>query len=355
MLRSLLTALVAAHLVTGCGGSQAPEGFSPVALNLPTIAAERQTMPRERSWDGVVEAVDKATLSAQTRGRVLELAFDVNDYVEAGEVVVRFSDVEQQSVLRSAQAAVAAAQAEFDEAEAEFKRISEVFERKLVARAQLDQATARRDASRARLDAARASQRDATQQVDYTVVRAPYPGILTERHVEIGESVQPGQPLVSGLSLNRLRVNVQIPQGDVGAVRELGQAWVLLDDGRRIPAQRVVVFPYADAATHSFSVRLELAEAETGLQPGMTVKSVFKLGEVERLLVPTRALVQRGELSAVYVQGGDGRPQLRQVRVGAHYEDRIEILAGLSAGEAVVGDPLAALAALNGQQGALPR
>jgi RND family efflux transporter MFP subunit len=343
--RSWLAAGLLAAALTACGGD-APE---PARAALPdpglaTVVAGIERAPRERVWDGVVEAVNQATLSAQTRGRVLELLYDVNDYVEAGAVVVRFTDVEQRSGRRQAEAAVAAAQAAYDEAQADHARIAEVFERRLVARAQLDQATARRDAARAGLESARAAMREAGEQVDYTVIKAPYSGILTERHVQVGESVQPGQPLVSGLSLDRLRVGVQVPQGDVLAIREHAQAWLLLDGGDRLAAERVVVFPYADADSHSFQVRVELPQARTGLHPGMTVKVAFMLGEGERLLLPASAVVRRSEITGAYVVGDDHDVRLRQLRLGHRFGDRIEVLAGLAPGERVAADPAAALA-----------
>lgn len=329
-------------VLAACGGD--PDGTSQArpAPDFDTFTVERQLAPRERSWDGVVEAVHQATLSAQTGGRVLELPFDVNDYVEAGEVVVRFTDVEQQSGQRRAQASLSAAQAAFNEAEADFRRISEVFERQLVSRSQYDQSVARRDSARAQLDAARAAVREAGEMVDYTVVRAPYSGILTERFVEVGETVGPGQPLVAGLSLDRLRVQVEVPQSDIAAIRRHGRAWVVLDHGRRIEAEQVIVFPYADPLTHSFRVRLELPEADTGLQPGMTAKVAFMLDEGERLGVPVSALVQRSEVTAVYVVDDAGRVVLRQIRPGHRFDDHIEVLAGLSGGERVAADPLAA-------------
>ncbi|MDP1697802.1 MAG: efflux RND transporter periplasmic adaptor subunit [Xanthomonadaceae bacterium] len=339
------TGLALLWALAGCG-STAPE--IPVATASPALAeltVQPETAPRERIWDGVVEAVNQATLSAQTGGRVLELPYDVNDYVPAGAVVVRFTAVEQQSGQRRAQAGLAAAQAAATEAEANYQRIAEVFAKKLVARAQLDQATAQRDAARAALESARAAVREAGEQVDYTVIRAPYSGILTQRHVELGETVRPGQPLVSGLSLNQLRVNVEIPQSDMLAVREHDKASVLLADGKRLAAERMVVFPFADPASHSFKVRLELPDAETGLQPGMTVKAAFVIGAAERLLLPLSALVRRSEISGVYVLGEHG-PQLRQLRLGHRYGERVEVLAGLDAGERIALDPNAARLAL---------
>lgn len=339
-------ALAGLLALAGCGRPPEP-GAASAAPPLETLTVQPSAAVRERVWDGVVEAVNQATLSAQTGGRVVELPFDVNDYVQAGQVVVRFTDVEQQAGRRRAQAALNAAQAASTEAEADYRRIAEIYARKLVAKAQLDQAVARRDSAAAALEAARAALREAGEQVDYTVIRAPYSGILTQRHVELGETVRPGQPLVSGLSLNRLRVNVEIPQSDMAAIRAQGRAAVLLGEARRIEAERVVIFPFADPATHSFKVRLELPEAETGLQPGMTVKAAFVLGQAERLLVPASVLLRRSEVAAVYVIDGR-RVGLRQVRLGHRYGGEVEVLAGLRAGERIAADPVAARAWLAG-------
>jgi len=340
-----------AFALAACSGAEAPAPTA-AAVSFETLVVQPEMAASERTWDGVVEAVNQATLSAQTGGRVLELPFDVNDYVEAGQVVVRFTDVEQVSAQRRAAADVNAAQAAFTEAEAAFKRSEELVARQLLARANLDQVRARRDAARAALESARAGVSEAGEQVDYTVIKAPYSGILTARHVEVGEAVRPGQPLVSGLSLNLLRVNAEVPQGDITAIRTHRAAAVLLPDGRRIEAAKVVVFPYADDKTHSFKVRVELPDAETGLQPGMTVKTTFKTGEAERMLLPTSALVTRGELTAVYVVGENNRVSLRQIRLGHRYGVRVEVLAGLASGEHVAADPLAALAHLATAPGA---
>jgi RND family efflux transporter MFP subunit len=345
-LRPFCLALVAAFAVGACARPEADAPGAGPEVPFETLRVETRDSARERRWDGVVEAVNQATLSAQTAGRVLELPFDVNDYVEAGQVVVRFTDVEQVSVQRRATAAVSSAQAAAAEAEADFKRIGELVAKQLLARAALDQARARRDSARAALDAARAGVSEAGEQVDYTVIRAPYSGILTERHVEVGEAVRPGQPLVSGLSLDRLRVNVEVPQSDIAAIREHGAAAVLLSDGRRVVAERVTVFPYADPATHSFKVRVELPVADTGLQPGMTVKTAFKTGDTRHLWVPRSALVTRSEVTAVYVVDARNRVTLRQVRLGHREGEEVEVLAGLSDGDRIAADPVAALSHL---------
>jgi RND family efflux transporter MFP subunit len=328
--------------LSACGGSPPPAAGTPAAAALERIEVVLEQAPDERIWDGVVEAVNQATLSAQTAGRVVELPFDVDDYVPAGAIVARFTDVEQQAGQRQARAQLAAAQAAAREADADYTRNAEIYQRRLIAKAQLDASTARRDAARAALDAAQAAVRGSSEQVDYTVIRAPYSGIVVKRHVQVGESVRPGQALISGISLASLRVQAEVPQSDIAAIREHQRASVVLDNGaRRIEARAVVPFPFADPQTHTFKVRIELPEQETGLSPGMTVKVAFAVGTAPRLLLPASALVQRGEVSAVYAFDGE-RIGLRQVRLGHRTGARVEVLAGLSAGDQIAADPIAA-------------
>ena len=299
-----------------------------------------------RVLDGTVEAVHQATLSAQTSGRVAEVLFDVNDYVEAGSVLVRFTNTEQKAALDQAEANLEAARAAFKQAEAEYQRIKGVFERKLVSKSDMDRVTSQRDAARARLKAAESAVESARQQYEYTIVRAPYAGIVTKRFIEKGESVHPGQPLMAGLSLDRLRVQVDVPQSMVLPIRKKKQAEIWLDESgsRTLAGEKVTIFPFADPQAKTFRVRVDLPQAETGLFPGEFVKTAFVTETVERLLVPWKAVMVRSELVSVYVMDEAGRVSLRQVRVGQRHGERVEVLSGLKAGERVVLDPVAAAA-----------
>ncbi|MEO7062196.1 MAG: efflux RND transporter periplasmic adaptor subunit [Dokdonella sp.] len=322
----------------------------PQAANMPPPALESSTLhaqalPTEQTWDGVIEAVNQVVIAAQTNARVLELPYDVNDTVAKGAVLVRFSDVEQKSARGAAQAQIASAQAAYTEAVASYDRFAAMYPKGFVAKAQLDQERARRDSAHAALQSARAQLGQIGQQLDYTVLRAPYAGIITRRYVQVGEAVQAGpptpQPLIALASLHDLRVTVQVPQSAVAAIREFNAAEIVLDDGRRVAAAKVTVFPYADPDTHSSSVRLELPRDVSGLYPGMTVKVAFANGNEKRLLLPDSALVRRGELVGVYVLS-EHAVALRQVRTGSRYGDKIEMLSGIEDGERIATDPAAA-------------
>jgi RND family efflux transporter MFP subunit len=215
-----------------------------------------------------------------------------------------------------------------------------MFENGTVAKARYDQARANLDAARARLESARAGVASADEQLDYTVVRAPYAGIVSERHVEVGEMVRPGEPLMSGLSLQSLRVSVDVPQSMIEPIRRIGKARIYVGE-QEIEGVRLTFFPIADPVSNTFRVRVDLPEGAVTLYPGMFVKAGFVIGETERLLIPEQAIVTRSELTAVYVVDGND-VQLRQVRTGRQYGDQVEVLAGLADGERVALDPLQA-------------
>jgi hypothetical protein len=111
---------------------------------------------------------------------------------------------------------------------------------------------------------------------------------------------------------------------------------------RRVESSAVTLFPAAQPETNTFRARIELPKDVEGLAPGMFVKVGLVTGEAERLLVPRSAIVERSEMRGVYVVAPDGRVTLRQVRLGHARGERVEILAGLVAGERVALDPVAA-------------
>ncbi len=317
------------------------------ATELPfeTVEATYQRVVREQVFDGVVEAIKQTTVSAQTSGRVLEVFYDVDDFVNKDDVVARLRDKDQRARLEQAKAAMAEAQARHTEADAEYKRIQGVYEKKLVSKAEFDRAKAERGAALARLEAAQAKLDQAREQLNYTLIRAPYSGIVTKRHIEVGETVQPGQQVMSGVSLEKLRVKVAIPQRLIHAVRSLGKARAFVNgpEARAIDATRLTFFPYADGRTNTFDVRVELPEGVTGLFPGMFVKVGFVTGEKRRLVVPIEAIVYRSEVTGVYVVRPDDTVGFRHIRQGRPTgEGEIEVLAGLESGERVALQPLQA-------------
>lgn len=348
--------MAALAMLAACGddsSSNAPAAAVAAAPTLDSQIVSRQAVARELWLDGRVEAVQHATVSAQTPSRVVELPVDVGDPIEPGQVIVRLRDVGARAQSHSAEAAVVEARARYAEAELAYRRALDVYERKLIARSQFDRADTEYKAAEARLEAAKAAAREAGEGLAYTVVRAPYAGIVLQRHVEVGEAVMPGSALLTGVSLDQLRVAVDVPEAFIAAVRRAQRARIVLSDGASLEATRLRIPPGADAQTHSFHVLAELPAAVAGLFPGTLVKTAFVVGSHEQLVIPPSALMRRGEFSGVYVIDPQGRLRLRYLRVGAETpEGALTVLSGLVDGERIAVDAVVAARHYQDQQAA---
>lgn len=320
------------------------------SAELVTQRVEMRELAREYRLDGIVEAVSRTTVSAQTQGQVREILFDVDDFVEKDAVVARIKDTEHRARLAQASAELKAAEARLEQAREEHARISDLYRQKNVSESAMDQAEADLTAAQAALEAASAGLEQAREQLDYTQIRAPYSGIVTHRHVEIGETLAPGQPVMTGISLDQLRVIVDVPQSIIASVRGGGAARVYLDEGEPVESTRITVFPFADPGSNTFKVRLDLPPDLPELFPGMLVKTGFEIGARQELVAPSKAVVRRSELTALYVVDERGQVGLRQVRLGRALKDAVVVLAGLEAGERVALDPIAAGLALRAQR-----
>lgn len=324
--------------------------YAPQALagnNLDTTEVERAILNREFRIDGNVEAINKATVSAQTGGTIQKILVDVDDYVKKGSVIIQLKDVTQQAKLKKAVAAEKEANAHLSQATDEFVRVKDVYAKKVVSKSKMDDVKHALAAAKARLESATANLEEAREQLSYTRVKAPYSGIVTKRHVEVGEAVQPGTKLMTGVSLDELRVNVDVPQSLIEKIRLHDTAFVTIDaadndEPVKVEVEKITVFPIADRASNTFKVRLDLPQGTEGLFPGMFVKTALVTGEKQVLMLPRQCVVRRSEVTAVYVISDDGSVGFRQVRMGSVSGDSQVVLSGLDAGEKVALDPLAA-------------
>ncbi len=316
--------------------------------SLMTTPVIKQSIVKTVRFNGVVEAINQGTMTAQTEGQVEEIFYDVNDAVEKGSLIIRLKDNQQQANLAQAKATKHESQALLAAAKQEYLRSKDLYAKKLLPKSDLDNATAALKAAQARLEAADAGLLQAQEQLGYTRLKAPYSGIVTQRHIEIGEVAHPGQPLITGLSLDRLRVNVNVPQSLISKIHSSNKIKIELPDGRVVIPTSQTIFPYADSASNTVQVRLPLPEKTQNLLPGMFVKASFHVGQQQVLSVPLSSLVQRSELTALYMVS-KGQITLRRVTIGEQFNDQVILRSGVTANEEVAIDPIAAGIAIKQQ------
>lgn len=304
------------------------------------------------SSEGLVEAARQSTVSAQISGRVKEINFDVGDRVSKGQVIVRIDEREAVQALAGSQAQVLQAQANAQNAKASYERSKQLFAQKFISQAALDKAQADYKVAMAQAAASEAGVGQASLARDYTSVIAPYGGVVAARLVELGEMVMPGKPLMTGFDPSEMRVVVSVPQYQLAAIGAKPEVVVEAPSlNRWIKAASSTVQPLADARTHSTQVRVYLPANEPGVYPGMFVRAHFVIGKAQKLVMPSNAVLRRGEVVAAYVVDAKNNVHLRQIRVGeTAAEGWIEVLSGLKADEKVAVEPVKAGMLVGGQR-----
>ncbi len=311
---------------------------------LKTAPVEMRDMDLSYTAEAVVEAVRQSTVSAQIAGRIVDLRFDVGDYVKKGQVIARIDERAATQAEAASVAQVREAQAALANARAQYERSKQLLAQKFISQAALDKAQADYRAAQARVTALLAGAGAAATERSFATIVAPYSGVVSARYVELGEMATPGKPLLTGFDPSSLRVVATVPQAQVAAIQAGARARVELpSSGKWIDVKNILVVPSADPRTHTTRIRLELPEDVRGVYPGVYARAHFVTGSALRLLVPRAAVVHRSEVTGVYVVDDKGAARLRQVRLGeAANENYIEVLAGLKPGERVALDPVRA-------------
>ena len=325
-------------LLAACGNKIEPgqteaERQSITGLQFEKVAA--QNVPGQDFFIGTSESTDRGVLAARIDGRVGRLKVQVGDAVQAGQLLLTIEQNTVNDRLAEAQGSREAAVARLDLAEKTYQRYEQLAKAEAVTPQELDRVTAEREQARQNLQAASAGVAQARTGVSYNQLSAPYAGKISERLVESGSTVMPGTPLLvierSGVAQARL----SLPEALMGQI-VLGEEMQL-----EIPAlQRTIrgvvaeIQPSSDPSTRSFSIKLKLP-ADANVTPGLFVRAQRRTGTSPALLIPRTALVQRGQLTGVFVLEANIL-HFRLVKTGTPRGDKVEILSGLTAGETIV-------------------
>lgn len=293
------------------------------------------------SYDGVVEAERQAQMAAQVSGTVMEIRVHPGDRVKAGQVLLRLDDQQAHQASAAGSAQVQAAQATLTEASQEEHRQQQLFAQGYISQAALDRAEARFHSAQAVAQAQQAQASESRTAAGYYVLRAPFDGVVADIPAHVGDMAQPGRLLLNFYDPAHLRVTTQLPQS-VAATVDNQRTRLELVAGQ-IPEQWVkpaslTVLPTVDPLSHTVEVRLGLA-GQNLPRPGTFVRVWLPgSGAANILRVPLSAVVQRAEMTGVYVRDSQGRALLRQVRLGRVMGSEVQVLTGIGAQDVVISD-----------------
>lgn len=326
MNRALLAGF-ALLLLAGCSRRETATAavLPPVAVQTAVVAAERISLTLDTP--ATVRPASRATISAKITGTIADFPHGLGQGVAAGAVLLRLNAPEVDARVRQTQAQLA-------EADRNVERTRTLVTKGVNAPETL------RDAED-RLRFAQAALAEAEAMLAYAEVRAPFAGVVTEKHVLPGDLAVAGQPLLALESTQHLRAEGAVPERAAAALR-IGDALdVLLDDSTAPVSGRIEEISGA-ADIVSRSVLMKVALPSGAARSGQFARLRVPHGQAEALLVPATAVTRLGQMERLFVVS-DGRAVLRLVKTGRVDGGRVEILSGLGPGERLVVAPPAAL------------
>ena len=361
--------IVVGMIAAGCGGGMenTPQKAE-VVQGLRVQKMQLQNVANELEAPGSVIAQSTAQVAARTMGTVLLVAAREGDNVKRGQVLAQLDERELSAHRSAAQAAsrgasagvvqatkaVAAAQALADVMKKTYDRYNYLKEQKSVSPQEFDEVAAKQEAAQANLEQAKATlsqseagvaqaeseARAAESVASYARVVAPFDGRVIRRSVEPGSLVSPGMSLFVVEDTSRYQLEATLPAEALAAVKKNTLVRVQLDGlpEKALTGKVAEIEAGADPTSHTLKARVDLPK-ESGVQSGIFARAYFAQGEKRALVLPSEALVSRGQLRGIYVVDDTGLIHWRVVTLGKSTGNQVEVLSGLNDGEVVVLNP----------------
>ncbi len=379
----------AAALFLSCGSE---EDFSKTAPVPQKVNIEKALVsPVEDTYEaiGTVRSKTISVLSSKVLGRIVSIPVREGDRVKAGRLLVEIDDREMKAQFEKSWAGLKEAQYALDEiekairgGEAEKKaadarlalasstldRYKGLFERRSVssqefdevqtkhtaARADADQASerfqaliAKKSQILARIDQAKADTRNAEAFLSHTRILSPIDGIVTSKPSDLGQMAVPGTPILTVEDDNHYRLEVLVEESRIGRIYLGDPVSVSIDAAEQKPMAGQVseIVPALDPASRSYIIKIDLRApgSSTLFRSGLFGKARFNTGTKKVLTVPVQSVLERGQLTFVYVVDPAKIAHMRLIQTGKSYGDRVQVLSGLSEGDQVIVEPLTAV------------
>ncbi|HEY5818256.1 MAG TPA: efflux RND transporter periplasmic adaptor subunit [Mesorhizobium sp.] len=323
--------------LSGCEQRQAAPQKQPVRVRVAEAALEKYSPVY--ALTGIIAARTETNVSFRIGGRVAERLVDVGDHVDAGTVLARLDPQEQQSDVRSAQAAVDAATANLTQTTAAFQRQDALLKQGFTTRRDYDQAQQAMQVAQGSLGAAQSQLQNAKEGLGYTELSAARPGLITQRNIEAGQVVQAAQTIYTIAE-----------DGDRDAVFYLNEAALVnmpvnppvkitLISNPSITAPGIgrELSPVIDPASGTIRAKVSIPNTPAEMALGAAITGSVQVQPVESILLPWRALFSDAGLPAVWiVDRVTNAVSLSRVTVLSFTSGTVAISKGLSEGQQVV-------------------
>lgn len=273
---------------------------------------------------GKMRANASVTLRAEMNGRIKDLSFTEGSSVKEGDPIIKFEDADSRAELKQAEAEVMLRKADFE-------RSSKLYDQKIGSTKDYDKAKAELAMAEGRLDAAKA-------KLDKTTIRAPFSGTIGLIDVSVGAYVQAAQDLVTIVDSTPIKVEFKVPEKHVHDIGVGQTVEVRIDAFKDQIFHGIVeaVDAQVEAESHSIALKASIPNENGLLKPGLFTNVSLIIGEQgETIMVDEAAVDREGEIEFVWIVE-KGKARRNRVLTGSRENGKIEIVAGIRAGQIIV-------------------
>ena len=334
--------IVSLLLFMACGSKDAEISTNnkpAIAVTIASTTAENQ-QPFLTASDKI-QAQNSANLSTRMMGFVTKLHTKVGDKVKKGQLLVSINNTDLQAKAAQVNANITEAKAAYNSAEKDYKRFQNLYADNAASQKELDDITTHYQMAKARLEAAKQMKNEINAQFNYTNIRAPFAGVVTNTFIDEGAMANPGVPLVEVETPGIFEVIAMIPETEISQIKTNYQAIVTVASiNKTILGVVTEVSTSAKNTGGQYLVTINLDKQYNELRSGMFATVQFPVEATKKtnnkILIPKKAIVNNGQLQGIYTVSQSNTAVLRWLRLGKSYGDQVEVLSGLSANETYI-------------------
>lgn len=286
---------------------------------------------------GTVKAKTISVIASRVMGTITSVKVKEGDRVHPGQVLMTIDDRDVAQRVKAAEKAVEAAKQNKSLMDITYQRYKRLHDEKAISMQEIDQIETQKKVADMEYERAKAMLAEAQVHYGFTKITAPTSGIVTEKKIELGSMAVPGVPILTVENNSSYRIEANVDERLSGKLKIGTPANVVIDSiGQEVKGRISEIVPSVDPMSRTFLVKIDLKAPL--LKTGLYAKVLIPEGKKEAILVPKKAIVEKGQLVGVYTVDSKGVVTYRLIKTGKKYGEQVEILSGLSSGEKIIID-----------------
>ncbi len=302
-----------------------------------TIISNSSSTP-EYTYSGEVCGRYESQLSFQINGKIIKRNVELGSTVTAGDILMQIDPKDVQQAVNDASAKVSSAESQLYLAENNLNRFSQLYNDGVVSKMTYDQYLSTYNVAAAALQQASANYVQETNQLNYSLLRADKPGIISAINAEAGQVVSAGQSVITIVQNGEREIEIHVPENQIEELENAPQIevtfWALPD--LTLAGKVREIAPMADPATRTYKVRISLINPPDKIKLGMTASvTLFDASDSKVINIPLTALYQNSDTPSVWLVDGN-TITLHPIKIGQINNNTVQVLDGLNQGDQIV-------------------